>query len=111
VNEERATLEREAIALAARGQLTHAEMRRAPVAAFTSEARLFAWTCAEHVVRLFGEWVTFAHVRTARVVAPRLALPLDAWAQLNRETDDEIDRAEALPVNEDAFVLLLDIDE
>jgi hypothetical protein len=111
VIDEHETLEREAIALASRGQLTHAEMLRAPMSAFTSEARLLAWTCAEHVVRLFGERVTFFHVRMARVVAPRLALPLDAWAQLNRETDEEIDRAEALPVNDDAYVLLLDIDE
>lgn len=104
---DRERLERAVIGLACRGRLTHAEMLAVPAEAFTHEARLFAWTCALHAVRLFGERCTVAHVRMSRVTAPRLDLPLAIWADLMRETEDEIERAHAARVDDAAYERLL----
>lgn len=88
--------ELELIALAARGALPVERLDAIPEDAFSTAPRLFAWTCATRACRLLGARSTFAAVRLARVMAPRLAMPLEVWAELCRETDVEIDAAEQL---------------
>lgn len=106
---DRTALERDVLALACRGLLTLAEIQRAPMLAFTSEARLLAWTCAEHVARL-GDRATFDRVREALGRVPSLGLPAQVWAQLLSETGEEIDRAEAQEVDDAAYAVLLDVE-
>lgn len=91
---DRETLERTAIALAARGMLSLSVAQAVPSEALTSEARLLAWTCAVHVLRAGAP--TFWLVRAAVVTVPRLEVPLREWAALMAEMEREIDAAERL---------------
>lgn len=88
--------ELELIALAALGRFTPAQAEAIPSTAFTAAPALFAWTCAAGACVRLGARSSFAAVRHLRATTPRLALPLDVWAELNRETDAVIDAAEQL---------------
>lgn len=88
--------ERELIALAATGRFTAEQCESVPSSAFTSDARLLAWTCAARAARLFGAESSFFGARLMRVKAPRLDLPLDDWRELNHAADAELDEAERL---------------
>ena len=84
-------LERSAIAEAMRGPVPDL-----PAALFSTPERLFAWSCAR--VGRGSEY----RARLALVTAPRLELPLDAWAELVRGTELELDLASGLRVRKGA---------
>lgn len=87
-------LEREVIALAARGLLAAVQLAAMPLVAFTGAPRLFAWTCAARACRLFGEFARFIDARHMLATSPRLDLPFEIWRDLMRETEQELDAAE-----------------
>ncbi len=110
VDDRSADLQRTVIALAARGLMLPSRLGRVPADAFTGAPRLFAWWCAERACSRLGRRSTFFAARYVRVTAPALDLPLEEWADLNHETDDELDAAEAIdaPTGEAVGRLLLD---
>jgi hypothetical protein len=89
-----ADLEREVIALACRGFLAVDVAAALPCEAFTGAPRLFAWAAACVSLRAMGRDNRFQAARLMLVRAPRLALPLDVWAELQRDAHAELNAAE-----------------
>lgn len=97
-------LEREVIALAARGLVSAQRLDVLGLDAFTGPARLFAWTAALGACARFGRKASFASARrlvgmcTAFNAASggELALPREVELELVRETLEELDDAEAV---------------
>lgn len=96
VDERTADIQREVIALAARGLAPLARLDVLGDDAFTGAPRLLAWWCARRALRASGRRSTFAGARYALVTAPRLELPREVHEELHRETGEELDDAEAI---------------
>lgn len=104
VDEHTVGLQREVIAVAARGLVSAQRLDVLGLDAFTGPARLFAWTAALGACARFGRKASFASARrlvgmcTAFNAASggELALPREVELELVRETLEELDDAEAV---------------
>lgn len=88
-------LERGVLRAAMTGLVPLVELDSVPVSAMTSTPRLFVLTCASRAIRALGPSTRPIHVRHCLVTAPRLDLSLAIWAELMRETEEELDTCEA----------------